>query len=293
MRDGVGRAIRALHVSQRRACRAIGRPRSTQRYVARKSITDRPLVDAMLAIARQRPRFGYRRIARLLQRDGWRVGRDRVHRLCRLHGLRVTRKSVRRRRLGSAASGAARLRAQRVNDVWSYDFVKDQTVDGRPIKILTVEDEHTRECLALVAARSITSASVLAVLRELFARRGAPRRIRSDNGPEFIAKKLREWISANGSETAYIEPGAPWQNGRCESFNGRLRDECLNLELFTSLAEARTVLADFREDYNERRPHSSLGYATPAEYAKTERARAAAPLACAAPQHAQRAPIDS
>jgi len=177
----------------------MGQPRSTQRRSPRKARTDRPLVDAMLAIARQRPRFGYRRIARMLARDGWRVGRDRVHRLCRLHGLRVARKSVRRRRLGSAANGAHRLRAERINDVWTYDFVKDQTMDGRPLKILTVEDERTRECLALVAARSITSASVTATLRELFAKRGAPRHIRSDNGPEFIATNLRRWIQANGS----------------------------------------------------------------------------------------------
>lgn len=290
--------MRALRVSQRRACRGIGRARSTQRYVARKAHTDRPLVDAMLVIARKRPRFGYRRLARMLQREGWRVRRDRVHRLCRLHGLRVARKTIRRRRLGSAENGAHRLKAERMNDVWTYDFVKDQTTDGRPIKILTVEDECTRECLALVAARSITSASVLGTLRELFARRGAPRRIRSDNGPEFIATKLRKWIEENGSATAYIEPGAPWQNARGESFNGRLRDECLNLELFTCLAEARTVLADFRQDYNERRPHSSLGYMTPAECAAKERARAWTPLrlatpASAASPHAQCAALDS
>lgn len=281
-----------------RACRGIGRARSTQRYVALKAHTDRPLVDAMLAVTRQRPRFGYRRIARMLQRESWRVGRDRVHRHCRVHGLRVARKATRRRRLRSAENGAHRLRAERMNDVCTYDFVKVQNADGRPITILAVEDEFTRECLALVAARSITSASVLATLREIFARRGAPRRIRSDNGPEFIATRLRKWIEESGSATAYIEPGAPWQNARGESFNGRLRDECLNLELLTCLAEARTVLADFREDYNERRPHSSLGYMTLAECATKERARAWTPprlaaLASAASTHAHGTAIDS
>ena len=266
--------MRALDVSQRRACRAVGRARSTQRYVARKASTDRPLVDAMLRIARQRPRFGYRRIARLLQREGWRVGRDRVHRLCQLHGLRVARRSVRRHRLGAAENGAQRLRAGQINDVWTCDFVKNQTVDGRPLKILAVEDEFTRECIGLSAARSITSAAVVATLRELFARRGAPRHLRMDNGPEFIARAPRAWLAERGTRTAYIEPGSLWQNAYCESFNGRLRDECLNLELFTSLAEARTVLADFGEDYNERRPHSSLDYMTPAECAARERTRA-------------------
>lgn len=202
------------------------------------------------------------------------MGRDRVHRLCQLHGLRVARRSVRRRRLGGAEHGAQRLRAGQINGVWTCDFVKDQPVDGRPLKILAVEDESTRECIGLSAARSITSAAVVATLRELFARRGAPRHLRMDNGPEFIARAPRAWLAERGTRTAYIEPGSLWQNAYCESFNGRLRDECLNLELFTSLAEARTVLADFGEDYNERRPHSSLDYMTPAECAARERTRA-------------------
>lgn len=156
-----------------------------------------------------------------------------------------------------------RRRAERIDHVWTYDFVSDQTADGRRLKILTVEDEFTRECPALEVARSITSRGLIGVLRELFAVRGVPRHIRSDNGPEFIAGRVRAWLEGNGVGPLYIEPVAPWQNAFGESFNGKLRDECLNLELFTSLAEARVVLEDFRLEYNHRRPHSALGYMAP------------------------------
>jgi len=265
--------------------------RSTQRYRPTKEATDRPLVDAMLTIARRRPRFGYRRVLRLLRRDGWRVGHDRIERLWRLHQLRVSRRTIRRRRLGGPEGGVTRLRAERMNQVWSYDFVKDQTTDGRPLKILTVVDEFTRECLAIVVARSIRSGRVIETLDELVSIRGAPEHMRSDNGPEFIAHRVRSWLESRGTRTAFIEPGAPWENAFGESFNGKLRDECLNLELFTSLSEARVVIDDFRLDFNHRRPHSSLGYLTPAEYAARERERAGpslrlAALACASDQHA-------
>jgi transposase InsO family protein len=269
MREGVTRAVRTLSVSQRRACSAAGQPRSTQRYRATKPLADRPLVAAMMELARKHPRYGYRRIHAMLTREGFRVGRDRVHRLWRLHDLRVPRRTIKRRRLGTAENGVVRRRAERIDHVWTYDFVSDQTADGRRIKILTVEDEHTRECLALEVARSITSRDVIGVLRELFALRGTPAHIRSDNGPEFIANRVRAWLEDNEVGPLYIEPGAPWQNAFGESFKGKLRDECLNLELFTSLAEARVVLEDFRLEYNHRRPHSSLGYDTPAAFAAT------------------------
>jgi putative transposase len=216
----------------------------------------------------------------MLEHEGFRAGRDRVHRLWRAHGLRVPRKTHKRRRLGTIGNGITRHAATRIDHVWTYDFVKDQTLDGRPIKILTVVDEYTRECLAAVTARGITAAAVVGVLRGLFATRGVPAHIRSDNGPEFIARTVRSWLEEHGVGPLYIEPGAPWQNGVGESFNGKLRDECLNLELFTGLAEARVVIGDFREHYNTRRPHSSLDYRAPSAFAAV--CRAAPPLGLAA-----------
>jgi transposase InsO family protein len=259
--------MRTLELPERRVCKAVGQPRSTQRYKATKPDKDKPLVAAMQGLARKNPRFGYRRIHAMLEREGFKTGRDRVHRLWCKHGLKVPRKVHKRRRLGTSENGITRLQARRIDHVWTYDFVKDQTLDGRSIKILTVVDEYTRECLALVVARSITAAAVVGVLRGLFAVRGVPGHIRSDNGPEFIARKVRSWLEENKVGPLYIEPGAPWQNAFGESFNGKLRDECLNMELFTSLAEARVVIGDYREHYNRHRPHSSLDYRTPAAFA--------------------------
>ena len=240
----------------------------------------------MHELARKHPRYGYRRIHALLEQEGFhRAGRDRVHRLWRLHGLKVPRKTHKRRRLGTPQNGITRHAATRMDHVWTYDFVKDQTTDGRGLKILTVVDEYTRECLAAPVARSFTSRDVVATLRGLFASRGVPGHIRSDNGPEFIATRVRAWLEENKVGPLYIEPGAPWQNGVGESFNGKLRDECLNLELFTSLAEAGVVIGDYREHYNGGRPHSSLGYRTPAAFAAACRRgtpRRLAALACAA-----------
>ena len=215
----------------------------------------------------------------MLQQDGFKAGRDRVHRLWRRHGLRVPRKAHKRRRLGTIENGITRHAATHIGHVWTYDFVKDQTTDGRPLKILTVVDEYTRECLAAPVARSFTSSDVVRTLAGLFATRGVPGHIRSDNGPEFIARRVRAWLEANNVGPLYIEPGAPWQNGVGESFNGKLRDECLNLELFTSLAEARVLVGDYREHYDTRRPHSSLDYRTPAAFAAV--CRAAPPLGLA------------
>ena len=266
-------------LSERRACRALQQPRGTQRYQASKVETDKPLVAAMHELARKHPRYGYRRIHAMLEQEGFKAGRDRVHRLWRRHGLRVPRKRHKRRRLGTAANGIARRQAARPNDVWTYDFVKDQTTDGRSLKILTVVDEYTRESLTVEMERSFTSRDVVNTLRELFELRGVPAHIRSDNGPEFIAHAVRDWLAANNVGPLYIEPGAPWQNGVGESFNGKLRDECLDLELFTSLKEARVVIGDYRRHYNHHRPHSSLDYRTPAAFAAA--CRQAPPLGLA------------
>jgi len=246
-------------------------PRSTQRYAVRERDDERPLVQLMLALARRHPRYGYRRIWALLRRDGYRVNRKRVYRLWRREGLKVPRKQRKKRRLGHSGNGCVRHRAERINHVWCYDFVSDQTVDGRVVKFLTIEDEYTRECLAIEVERSITSREVIETLRYLFEVRGLPEHIRSDNGPEFIAKALRAWLGESGVKTLYIEPGSPWQNGFNESFNGKLRDELLNGELFTSLKEAKVVTEDYRLAYNHRRPHSSLDYETPADYAAKAR----------------------
>jgi putative transposase len=266
-------------LSERRACRTLSQPRATQRHKGTKTDTDKPLVAKMHELAARHPRYGYRRVHVMLENDGFKAGRDRVHRLWRRHGLRVPRKVHKRRRLGTIENGITRHAAMRMDHVWTYDFVKDQTIDGRPLKILTVVDEYTRECLACPVARNFTGADVVRTLRMLFATRGVPAHIRSDNGPEFIAQRVRSWLEENKVGPLYIEPGAPWQNGVGESFNGKLRDECLNLELFTSLAEARVVIADYREHYNDRRPHSSLDYRTPAAFAAA--CRAAPPLGLA------------
>jgi transposase InsO family protein len=254
-------------------------PRGTQRFKATKVQTDKPLVAAMHELARRYPRYGYRRIHVMLEQEGFKAGRDRVHRLWRTHGLRVPRKRHKRRRLGTAEGGIVRHAAARIDHVWTYDFVKDQTIDGRSLKILTVVDEYTRESLTVEVERRFTSGGVVNTLRELFAVRGVPAHIRSDNGPEFIAHAVRDWLAANQVGPLYIEPGAPWQNGVGESFNGKLRDECLGLELFTSLKEARVVIGDYRLHYNHHRPHSSLDYRTPAAFAAA--CRQAPPLGLA------------
>ena len=188
----------------------------------------------------------------------------------------MPQKQRKKRRLGCSANGCVRHRAEHIDHVWCYDFVSDQTTDGRTLKFLTLEDEYTREALAIEVERSITSTDLIETLRYLFEVRGAPQHIRSDNGPEFIAQALRRWLAESGVGTLYIAPGAPWENGFNESFNSRFRDELLNGELFTSLQEAKVVTEDYRLEYNHRRPHSSLGYQTPAEFAAACRAGYAA-----------------
>jgi len=278
-REAVETVQRSMEaVSQRRACQVLKQPRSTQRYCGRSPDQDRALVSRMRIFARRHPRYGYRRIWALLRHDGWRVNRKRVHRLWRREGFKVPRKQRKKRRLGSSANGVVRSCAEHVNHVWCYDFVKDQTTDGRPLKILPIEDEYTRECLALEVERSITAQDVIETLKYLFAVRGAPRFIRSDNGPEFIAQAIRAYLVKNNVGTLYIEPGSPWENAYSESFNGRFRDELLDREMFTSLAEAKVLCDDHRMEYNHRRPHSALGYQTPAAFATACGGADSAPL---------------
>ncbi len=212
------------------------------------------------------PRYGYRRITALLRVEGWRVNRKRVGRIWRLEGLRVATKQRKRRRLGSQDGTVTRRYASARNEVWSYDFVMDQTEDGRRLKMLPVVDEYTRECLGIEVARSLTAGDVIAVLAKLFTTHGAPRYLRCDNGPEFIAGAVKNWLTQSGVETLYIEPGSPWQNAYSESFNSRFRDELLDREVFTSLMEAQFLVEAYRREYNTERPHISLGYQTPAAF---------------------------
>jgi len=227
------------------------------------------LVRQMLELVKAHPRYGYRRIWALLRADGWRVNRKRIYRLWRREGLKVPQRQRKKGRLGSSVNGVVRRRAEHINQVWCYDFVKDQTTDGRPLKFLAIEDEFTRESLALEVARSITAADVIEVLKFLVEVRGSPQFIRSDNGPEFIADAIRRWLRKAGVQTLYIAPGSPWENAYSESFNSRFRDELLNRELFGSVGEARWLAEEYRLEYNHRRPHSSLDYLTPAAFAAT------------------------
>ena len=277
-REAVARVMTAFKISERRACRALGVPRSTLRYVGAERGRDEALLLRIRELAREHPRYGYRRVTALLRREGWPVNRKRVHRLWRREGLRVPQAQRKRRRLGSSDSGCARHRAERPNQVWSYDFVADQTADGRRLKILPVVDEFTRECLTIEVERSLTAEDVVSTLEYLFEVRGVPESIRSDNGPEFIAEAVKGWLARRGTKTLYIEPGSPWENAYSETFNSRLRDELLDREVFETLKEAKVLLEDHRLGYNDHRPHSSLGYRTPAEFAASCQGPGVAPL---------------
>jgi transposase InsO family protein len=257
-----------FRIAERRACRLLDQPRSTQRQQPAPARPDETrLVRRMLELVRAHPRFGYRRIWALLRREGWRINRKRVYRLWQREGLKVPRKQRKRRRLGHSANGCQRRRPLGKDDVWAWDFIHDRTSDGRPLKWLSVVDEYTRECLVLEVRRSLPAGAVVELLVKVVELRGTPAHVRSDNGPEFIAAAIRHWLAQDGIETLYIEPGAPWENGYAESFHSRLRDELLNGEEFDSLTEARVLAEDWQRDYNERRPHSALGYQTPSEYA--------------------------
>jgi transposase InsO family protein len=258
-----------LQLSERRACKVTAQPRSTQRYARRIDDDERHLVACMHELTRQHPRFGYRRIAVLLRAEGFRANDKRVYRLWKQEGFKVPKKSVRKRRLGDADGGVIRRRATRPNEVWAWDFFHDRLADGRAIKWLACIDEFTRECLLLEPRRSIKAKDAVAMLKEVFAKRGAPKHLRSDNGPEFIAKALREFLADSNVQTLYIEPGAPWQNGFAESFNARVKDELIGVEIFTSPLEAQVIGGDWKEGYNTRRPHSSLDYLTPDRFAES------------------------
>jgi len=257
-------AIDQHRVSQRQACRILGQPRGTQRYHPIKRADEDALTQQILSLACQYGRYGYRRITAMLNRGGIRVGKDRVSRIWRREGLKVPSRHKPRARLWLNDGSCVRLRPERPNHVWSYDFVSAWTHDGRSLRLLTLIDEFTRECLAIKVSRRLGSQEVIETLADLMLLRGVPEHIRSDNGPEFSARALREWLATVGAKTLYIEPGSPWENGYNESFNGKLRDECLNQELFYSLKEAQVVIEAWRQEYNRVRPHSSLGYRPPA-----------------------------
>ena len=251
-------------MSERQACRLLGQWRGTQRYVSIQRNDEDGLTGAIIALATKYGRYGYRRITALLRTAGWQVGKDRVQCIWRREGLKIPRKQRPRARLWRNDGSCVRLRPEHANHVWSYDFVSAMTHDGRTLRMLTLIDEHTRECLAIRVARRLGRYEVIETLADVMLYRGIPENIRSDNGPEFIAKELRKWLANLGTGTLYIEPGSPWENGYCESFNGKLRDECLNGEIFYSLKEAQIVIEQWRVEYNTERPHSSLGYRPPA-----------------------------
>ena len=222
------------------------------------------LTQEIVGLASEYGRYGYRRITALLRDRGWHVGKDRVQRIWRREGLKVPQRQRPRARLWLNEGSCLRLRPERANHVWSYDFVSGKTHDGRTLRMLTLIDEYTRECLAIGVARRLGRYEVIEALADVMLFRGIPEHIRSDNGPEFVAEELRKWLAKLGTGTLYIEPGSPWENGYCESFNGKLRDECLNGEIFYSLKEAQVVIEKWRVMYNTLRPHSALGYRPPA-----------------------------
>lgn len=257
-----------LGVSERRACRYVGQHRSTQRHVSRVTDEDQALRAELRRISRRRPRWGYRRAHQLLLDEGWQLNRKRTQRLWREEGLRVPQRRRKRQRLGSSTVPAERLRAEAPDHVWALDFQFDQTADGRILKLLHVVDEFTREALTIECHRRIDADKTVKVLDRLVGERGrAPAFIRSDNGPELTANALRDWCRFSRAGSAYIEPGSPWQNPYVESFGSRVRDELLSVELFSCLAEARVLIEDWRQDYNQHRPHSALGMMAPARFA--------------------------
>ena len=260
VRDSLGRA----RVSQRRACSVLGQSRSTQRRAAHVPEDEPKLAGRMVALAAEYGRYGYRRVAALLRSEGFAVNHKRVERLWRREGLKVPSRQPKRGRLWLNDGSCVRLRPAHADHVWSYDFVATRTSDGRPLRLLNLIDEFTRECLSIDVARRLSADDVLERLTDVFVRRGTPQYIRSDNGSEFTATAVREWLAKVGVRTLYIEPGSPWENGYVESFNGKLRDELLNAEVFDTVLEAKVLTERWRVRYNTVRPHSSLGYRPPA-----------------------------
>jgi putative transposase len=278
-----------MHVSERRACRALEFRRSSLRYRRRVRKDEPKLRARILELVRLRPRFGYRQITRLLRAEGFRVNFKRVYRIWRQEGLKVPKKKRKKRSLGVAANGCHRLRATHANHVWSWDFIYDKTESGRALKLFTIVDEFTRRCITLDVSRSFKARDIINRLSELFVMYGMPEHIRSDNGPEFISKSIQKWLKKLGVQTLYIEPGSPWENGYAESFHSRLRDELLATELFASVDHARACVNAWREDYNNYRPHSSLCGLPPAEFAR--RCAASVPAAPPLQQHSDPLPV--
>ncbi|MEL7349601.1 MAG: IS3 family transposase [Pseudomonadota bacterium] len=260
----IDRVRQTLGVSERRACRTLGQHRSTQRKAPRGRSDEALLTEDIIELARDYGRYGYRMITGLLNNAGWHVNHKRVERIWRREGLKVPHKQPKKGRLWLNDGSCVRLRPERANHVWSYDFVQDRTHDGRAFRTLNIIDEYTKEALMIRVDRKLNSVDVVNALTDLFILRGPPEYIRSDNGPEFVAEKVRSWITAVGARTAFIEPGSPWENGYCESFNARFRDELLNAEIFFSLREAQILIEGWRRHYNTVRPHSALGYRPPA-----------------------------
>jgi len=262
-REAVSHVIETLKVSERRACRVIGQPRTTQRYNKRILDDEEILRAEIIRLASQYGRYGYRRVTAMLRNQGWLVNHKRVERIWRQEGLKVPQKQPKRSRLWLNNGSIVRLKPEFPKHVWSYDFMQDRTHNGVPFRILNVIDEYTRECLAVKTARRLTHKDVLEVLMDLFIERGVPVHIRSDNGSEFTAKKVRGFLSRLSVKPLFIEPGSPWENGYIESFNGKMRDELLKGEIFYSLKEAQVLIEMWRKHYNTIRPHSSLGYRPP------------------------------
>ena len=260
MRDTLGRDL----VSEQRVCQVLGQPRTIQRREPTVSDQEAQLSVRIVELAREYGRFGYRRITAMLRTEGWPVNHKRVERIWRQEGLKVPQQQPKRGRLWLNDGSCVRLRPRYPGHVWSYDFVQHRTHDGRSFRLLTIIDEFTRECLAIRVQRRATSEDVLEELAWLFALRGAPDYLRSDNGPEFTAKRGRRWLGTLNVRTLFIEPGSPWENGHVESFNGKLRDELLDGEIFYTLVEAQVLVGRWRKHYNTVRPHSALGYRPPA-----------------------------
>jgi putative transposase len=260
----VDEILEQLVVSERRVCRVLEQPRSTQRQEPKVNEVGELIRKRIIELACQYGRYGYRQITGLLNLEGWHVNHKRVERIWRQEGLKVPQKQPKRKRLWFNDGSCIRLRPMYRNHVWSYDFVEERTSDGRKFRLLNIIDEYTRECLAIRIDRKMTASSVIDTLADIFIERGTPEFIRSDNGSEFIAELIRHWLKDLNVQTAFIEPGSPWENGYIESFNGKLRNELLNGEIFDTIIEARVIIERWRNHYNKIRPHSSLGYRPPA-----------------------------
>jgi transposase InsO family protein len=254
-----------IGVSERQACKVLEQARTTQRRNLSPPSDEAQLIGDIIDLATRYGRYGYRRITALLNNErGWEVNHKRVEMIWRKEGLKVPKKHPKRSRLWLNDGSCIRLRPEHKDHVWSYDFMIDRTADGRAFKILNIIDEYTRECLAILVARKIRNQDVIDLLFNLFIFRGIPENLRSDNGPEFTAQAVRKWLNRLGVNTLFIEPGSPWENGYIESFNGKLRDELLNREIFTTLEEAKVLIEQWRREYNQVRPHSSKNYRPPA-----------------------------